>query len=312
MVDLRTPPVMRYRQPLIDAHVHIRGAKQTQLLLEAGRLYNISHFCGIGDVESIAACRDAFPGRFFGILRATFEDVNDAGAFKRRVRREIETAVSDHEIRGIKFWFKPQFNAQFGMYWDDARLDSLFEVMVEHDLVALIHIADPDIWFKRVYGDVKRYRTKLENYEQLENRLRRSPGLKVQAAHLGGDPEHLDHLRALLLRHEELYFDLSATKWLARELSRKPEESRAFIMEHANRLLWGSDLVVGRYGDMSLDDYVSRYYVHRHLWEGQGPLVSPIEDTDAAGPVTVHGLNLPLEVLEKVYCRNAEKLYRMN
>ena len=226
------------------------------------------------------------------------------------VRREIEAAVNDHEIRAVKFWFKPQFNAQFGMYWDDARMDALFEVMIAHDLIALVHVADPDIWFERVYGDVKRYRTKLQNYEQLENRLRRSPGLKVQAAHLGGDPEHLDHLRAMLLRHETLYFDLSATKWLARELSRKPEESRAFIIEHADRLLWGSDLVVGRYSDMNAEHYASRYYVHRHLWEGRGEMLSPIEDSDAPGPVTVHGLDLPLDVLTKIYCRNVEHLYK--
>ncbi len=312
MPKFMTPPVTRYEGPIVDAHVHIRRPDETRVMIEAARAYNIGMFCGIGDIHVIRQCREAFPGQIHGILRATFDDIHDAAAFKKRVRREIEAAVNDEEIRALKFWFKPQFNAQFGMYWDDPRLDPLFEIMIHHNLVALVHVADPDIWFKRVYGDVKRYRTKLENYEQLENRLLRSPGLKVQAAHLGGDPEHLDHLRAMLARHETLYLDLSATKWLARELSRKPMESRAFIIEHADRLMWGSDLVVGRYSDMSVDDYASRYYVHRHLWEGRGGLLSPIEDGDAQGPVTVQGLNLPDSVLTKIYRSNVERIYRFS
>jgi hypothetical protein len=126
---------------------------------------------------------------------------------------------------------------------------------------------------------------------------------------MGGDPEHLDHLTAMLGRHANLYLDLSATKWLARELSAKPEESRQFMATWADRLLWGSDLVIGRRTVTGVDDYANRYYVHRHLWEGRGVMRSPIDDPDAGRPVDVVGLDLPDDILEKIYRRTAERVY---
>jgi len=311
MPDLSVPPVARYDGPIVDAHVHIKPPERMRQFLRMAEAYGVGTYMGIADLDTVAACRAALPGRVVGIARPTFEDIADTAGCRRRVLTLLGRAVDEQDVRGVKFWFKPQFNASSGLYWDDARLDFVFDFMVEHRLVALIHIADPDIWFHRVYSDTARFGTKADAYGQLERRMRRHPGLLVQAAHLGGDPEHLDHLEALLADHANLHFDLSATKWVARELSAKPEQAREFVIRHADRLLWGSDLVVARQADMTFDDYATRYYVHRHLWEGTGRLLSPIEDADAGRPVMVAGLELPLDVLGSIYARNAERLYRI-
>jgi predicted TIM-barrel fold metal-dependent hydrolase len=306
------PSVARYRGPIIDGHVHMRTAAETRPFVEMAEAYGVTTFLGIGEPEALADCRRAFPGRVYGLVRLHFDQIGDPAAFRRYADDLIERAVGDLDVRGIKFWFKPAFNADTGLFWDDPRLDCVFDLMSRLGLVALVHIADPDVWWQHTYRDTARYGTKAETYRQLVNRLRRHPDVTVQVAHLGGDPEHLDHLDQLLDGHPNLHFDLSATKWLARELSRQPEASRRFLIRRADRLVWGSDLVVGRLPDMSFDDYATRYYVHRHLWEGGGTIASPIADEDAdRQPVMVQGLDLPMDVLERVYRLNAERFYRI-
>ncbi|MBN2581789.1 MAG: amidohydrolase family protein [Planctomycetes bacterium] len=305
------PPMARYLGPIIDAHMHLRTAAETRLFVEMAEAYGVRTFLGNGDLSFVADCRREFPGQFHGLVRLQYDRINDDEDFQRYAIGLLNQAVREEDIRGVKFWFKPMFNATSGLFWDDRRLDIVFDFLAEHRLVALVHIADPDVWWRHTYRDTARYGTKAETYRQLVNRLRRHRGVTVQAAHLGGDPEHLNHLDRLLDEHANLYLDLSATKWLARELSRKPDESRQFVVRRADRLLWGSDLVVARQQNMDFDDYATRYYVHRHLWEGRGPLLSPIPDDDADGPVTVQGLDLPPDVLEKIYRLNAERLYRI-
>jgi predicted TIM-barrel fold metal-dependent hydrolase len=308
--DFLSPPVVRYRGPMVDAHLHVRPPDQMSVYLQVAEAYGVRNYIGIADRVAIDACRAAMPGRLQGVLRLSYDDIADPAAFRRRTLDELKRAVQESRVRGVKFWFKPEFNARTKLYWDDARLDFLFDFMVERRLVALVHVADPDAWFRTVYRDTARFKTKAENYNQLENRMRGWRDLVVQAAHLGGDPEHLDHLARLLETYPNLHLDLSATKWMARELSARPEESRTFVIRWADRLLWGSDLVVARRADMTADDYATRYWVHRHLWEGRGRRASPIEDADAGHQVQVAGLDLPMEVLEKIYCRNAARLYR--
>jgi len=309
--DVSVPPVARYDGPIVDAHVHVRPPEMMGEFVRMAEAYGVRTYVGIADLATLSACRAAMPGRVVGVARVTYEDIADTARCRRRVLDLLRRAVEEQDVRGVKFWFKPQFNASSGLYWDDARLDFVFDFLVEHRLVAVVHIADPDIWFRRVYSDTSRYGTKADAYVQLEARCRRHPDLVVQVAHLGGDPEHLDHLSTLLDAYANLHFDLSATKWVARELSAKPDEARDFVIRYADRLLWGSDLVVGRRSDMAFEDYATRYYVHRHLWEGAGLLRSPIEDPDAGRPVMVAGLDLPLDVLRKIYVANAERLYRV-
>lgn len=310
MSHFSQPPVVRYRGPMVDGHMHVRTAAETRLFAEMAAGYGVRTFLGNGDLGFIADCRRAFPGRFYGLVRLRYDLIGDGAAFGRCATDLIERAVAEEDVRGVKFWFKPAFNADTGLFWDDPRLDPVFDLMGRRRLVALVHIADPDAWWRHAYCDTARYGTKAATYRQLVNRLRRHPDVQVQAAHLGGDPEHLDHLDRLLDEHPNLWFDLSATKWMARELSRQADAPRDFILRRADRLVWGSDLVVGRRPDMTFDDYATRYYVHRHLWEGRGPLPSPISDEDAEQePVIVQGLDLPMDVLERLYRLNAERLY---
>jgi hypothetical protein len=71
--------------------------------------------------------------------------------------------------------------------------------------------------------------------------------------------------------------------------------------------------VVTRHG-LEREHYVSRYWCHRTQWEsawrGQSPIDDPDYERSENGPATpaLHGLDLPAEVLRKVYRENAVRL----
>jgi predicted TIM-barrel fold metal-dependent hydrolase len=176
----------------------------------------------------------------------------------------------------------------------------------------MVHVADPDSWFRTMYADSAKYGTKADQYAGLERMLGLFPDMTWIAAHMGGDPEHADHLEALLERYPQLYFDTSATKWQVREASAHRDAVRALVLRHPGRFLFGSDLVT-RHG-LTREHYVSRYWCQRTLWESAWEGPSPIADPDYAPPPggpptpTLRGLALPAEVLAAVYHENAARL----
>jgi predicted TIM-barrel fold metal-dependent hydrolase len=176
----------------------------------------------------------------------------------------------------------------------------------------MVHVGDPDAWFRKMYTDTAKFGTKSDQYVGLDRMMQMFPDVTWIGAHMGGDPEHPDHLEALLERNPKLYFDTSATKWQVREVSAHRDAVRSLLCRHPGRFLFGSDLVT-RHG-LDREHYVSRYWCHRTLWESNWVGRSPIADADfdhdpeEPGTPPLHGLDLPLEVLDQVYFRNAKKL----
>jgi predicted TIM-barrel fold metal-dependent hydrolase len=172
--------------------------------------------------------------------------------------------------------------------------------------------ADPDVWFQTVYADRDKYGSKSDQYVGLERMLELFPDLTWIGAHMGGDPEHPDHLEALLERYPHLYLDTSATKWQVREVSARRDAVRSLVCRHPDRFLFGSDLVTRHH--LPREHYVSRYWAQRTLWESDWEGESPIADPDyrpgpgePATPPLV-GLELPADVLRRVYHDNAARL----
>ena len=176
----------------------------------------------------------------------------------------------------------------------------------------MVHVSDPDVWFNTVYADAAKFGTKPSQYVGLERMLQLFPDVTWIGAHMGGDPEHPDHLQDLLERYPNLHFDTSATKWQVREISPRAAAIRDLIVRFPDRFLFGSDLVT-RAG-LVWEHYVSRYWCQRTLWEsawrGRSPIADPDFKHEGAEPETplLQGVNLPPDVLRKVYADNANRL----
>jgi predicted TIM-barrel fold metal-dependent hydrolase len=91
---------------------------------------------------------------------------------------------------------------------------------------------------------------------------------------------------------------------------------RAFFVKHQDRILFGSDFIVDGVGDMQLgsvshtaptvDDAVEFFTRHWKYFETDA--VQMDHPTPIQGPWKVDAINLPAEVLKKIYVTNAERL----
>jgi predicted TIM-barrel fold metal-dependent hydrolase len=143
----------------------------------------------------------------------------------------------------------------------------------------------------------------------LERLAARRPALRLVAAHLAGPGSDAAEASRLLSRIPNLALDLSAR--LA-DLSAGGEEARALLLEHADRVLFGTNLHVERRarGEVMIvgagrTAAEVRDFFRAHLRF----LESRDADIPLPGAGDLRGLGLPREVLERLYHRNAERLY---
>ncbi len=290
--------------PIIDVHTHINGTEAAKVyrdvadLFGIGRIYSMSRFQNIGTLREILGDRI----RFITVPDYMAEDKRHAftkGWFERIGQ------FAEAGSRLCKFWAAPRALD----YERELDLPGTFAIDSEHRRTAMnlardagmmfmAHIADPDTWFATKYADSSRYGTKLDQYVGFEKMLDEFGDVPWIAAHMGGYPEDLGFLDALLSRHDNLNLDTSATKWIVREVSKHSrDEVLDFLKRWTGRILFGSDIVTlddhlkagsnpaaaaelaaGR--EEAFDLYASRYFALRTLWEGDYDGESPIADPD--------------------------------
>ena len=303
-----TPPARKVGTPIVDMHTHMTEPARNHELVEAARLYNVSRIVAIVPLDQGLALQARYPGEIAIAARALGQDRRVKEAIEDRAVALVHRAHA-HQVPLIKLWFAPRIRDRLDFLLDSPRLDRLFDAIAACGMGALVHVSDPDRWFERKYDPAK-YGTKADQYPMLETRLRQFPTIPFLAAHMGGDPEHLDHLAALLTRYPNLYLDTSATKWIVRELGRQRNAAREFFRRWAERICFGTDQVVVTEPDPAR--YAVRYWVHQMFWETDLVCPSPIPDPDSDGTPMLRGLDLAEDILTQIYGKNAERAFRIS
>jgi hypothetical protein len=210
--------------------------------------------------------------------------------------------------RIVKFHLAPQTLLRTGLTMDSPRLRRVMEEAVARGMVLMSHVGDPELWYQTRYADAAKFGTRAEHYRGWEGLLDEFCHGPWLGAHLGGYPENLPYLQELLDRFPNLSLDLSATRWVVREISQRREAAREFVLRNQDRLVWGSDQVSG--DDRGFDFLASRWWCHRKLWETAWIGPSPIFDPDLPEEAQprIQGLALPAEVLQKLYHDNIAAL----
>ena len=209
------------------------------MMFEVAEEFGISRIISMCGPDDILVLRERFGERigFNGPLSKKTIDEPDDEAY-RLLDRFLKAGV---EI--IKYWSALR-GRERGLFVDAPwRIEATSAARAAGIRIMMVHVADPDVWFRTVYADAAKFGTKPEQYRGLVRMLEMFPDMTWIAAHMGGDVEHPDHLEALLEKHPNLYFDTSATKWQVREASRHPEAVRALICKYPERFFFGSDLV---------------------------------------------------------------------
>jgi hypothetical protein len=319
--DRLGPPVA----PIVDVHTHIHGVGAARIYDEARRLFGVRLTYTMTQHQEWSVVRDALGDSVRFIAFPSFRDPDKSKLHRDGFLKIIERARTEVGARMLKLWSSPKLR---DLVTDGAtdvwELDSPWRVKAcelgeSLGMMFMVHVADPDLWFRYKYGDVARYGTKASQYIGLERMLDRftSPWI---AAHMGGWPEDLGFLDGLLGRHPNLHLDTSATKWVARELSKHPAgEVVNFLERWRGRVLFGSDIVAmddhlspskstgsikadqSSSPEGAFDLYASRYFVLRTMFETAYDGESPIADGDlglerpSADPMRaarLRGLNL--------------------
>jgi predicted TIM-barrel fold metal-dependent hydrolase len=211
---------------------------------------------------------------------------------------------------GYKIWAGPwhrrlQPDQEGHRYVDDPAHEATFRQMEAIQMVgASIHIADPNGPFGNRtpwLADPIEYWTQIQAWR---NVLVRHPNLIVVVAHgnwLVCQDAQLDYLRYLLATFPNLYIDLAATFQYYHLVD--TANLQAFMTEWADRILFGTD--IGRLQDAAA--VKSRVAAYDRCFR--------ILETDQQveggffGMNPTRGLALPREVLEKIYYRNALRVY---
>lgn len=311
--------------PIIDVHTHVmltgpgdptagppqpgpnRTTDQAQLMLEVATEFGIEQLWTMCIPDDIPPLRERFGDRLLFNASIWKKPDEPEEAAYRLLERNLELGV-----KVIKFWAAPR-GRERGLLVDAPwRIEAARRAIAAGIRLFMVHVGDPDAWFRTVYTDTVKFGTKADQYTGLKRLLEEFPQVVWIGAHMGGDPEHPDHLQELLERYPHYHLDTSATKWQVREVSAQRDAMRALILRHPRRFLFGSDLVTRH--NLPREHYVSRFWCQRTLWESAWEGRSPIADPDfkaeageSSTPV-LRGLALPLEILEQVYHANAQRL----
>lgn len=321
--------------PIVDAHTHIHGIKAARVYKEVRELFGVARTYSMSTLSEVSALRD-----FFGdsIDFIAVPDFNTDDRKHAHTAGFLDSIERFHALgsRVVKFWSAPRardYGREVGEP-DLLALDSHWRLEAMNlaeslGMMFMTHVADPNTWFEKKYNDAREYGSKLDQYIALERALDRFTTPWI-AAHMGGWPEDLVFLDALLTRHDNLHLDTSATKWMVRELSKQPrDELVAFLIKWKGRILFGSDIVTmdehlapaadpvatrsvqASSPREAFDLYASRYWALRTLFETEYEGESSIADPDLAmvdpdqydemSAPTLRGKSIPSDLLQSLY-----------
>ncbi|HQY87994.1 MAG TPA: amidohydrolase family protein [Tepidisphaeraceae bacterium] len=307
-VNFRQPwPRAPVNGTVIDGHVHLLGSRHAESWFEAADHFGIDNFVSQTPLEEVLTLSRRWGHRLQFVAVPNWMKLGEPNRIDDWMRRLDAFANIGSKI--AKAHLAPGTIKRTKLTIDGEEMSKIFRAMRDRGMIIMTHVGDPQLWYDGKYKDDAEYGTRADHYRLWSQRLEEHRGWPWLAAHLGGWPEGLNDMQGMLDRFPDLILDLSATKWIVRELSVQRDQAREFIMRNQDRLIWGSDQVSTDNRDF--DFYASRWWCHRKLfetaWRGPSPILDP--DATSERPSKIDGLALPTTVLQKLYHDNVQRLF---
>ena len=327
---IKQTPVERPRFPAVDAHNHLGGAfgggweqrpvsELLDVLDQAGVVGFVDLDGGWGEDilhRHLDQFKAAAPERFFhfgGIDWSQWPEHGDRfGEWAaRRLRAQVRRGAQGLKVwKGLGLHVQDQ-RSQF-VAVDDLRLDPIWSTAAELKIPVLVHVADPVAFFQPLDRFNERWEelhahpdwrfpsppfpSFLSIVEALARVVLRHPETRFIGAHVGCYSENLGWVSTLLDRAPNFYVDMGAR---ISELGRQPYTARRFFLQHADRILFGTDFAAA----------VEMYRLHYRFLETDDEYFNyALEPVPPQGRWSIYGLYLPDDVLEKVYRLNARRI----
>lgn len=310
-------PVTRARFPFVDVHAHLWGeitrARADDIVrkmdaLNMAVMVNLSGGSGERLRRTVQALQGPYPDRFVVFANPSYAGIDEPGYAERTAAQLAEDVRNG--ARGLKI-FKNLGMEVFDaagrrVRVDDPRLDALWAKAGELGIPVLIHTADPaSFWepmdrYNERWLELKerpgRRRSGEPTWEQLITEqlhvFRKHPGTTFIGAHFLWMANDLDRLGRVLDSLPNVMVELGAVIY---DPGRQPRHAAAFFERYQDRILMGKDVwEPSEYWTYfrvleTADEYFP-YYRKRHaFWR-------------------LYGLDLPDDVLRKVYAGNARRI----
>lgn len=208
--------------------------------------------------------------------------------------------------------------------FDDPVYAPYWEKMAELGMPLIFHVNDPEEfwdadkvpdWAREMgwfYGDGS-YIDNEDQYRQVLAVLDRHPSLKVVFAHFFFLSAQLDRLAEYLDRYPNMHVDLTPGIEMYFNFAREPEKTREFFIKYQDRIIYGTDigaraLLRDREVGIEAEESLARIEVVRGFLENDGPFNLTHEGFLFGGrEAEFYGINLPEDVLDKIYYQNFER-----
>jgi predicted TIM-barrel fold metal-dependent hydrolase len=347
MLKVRESRVERARFPVIDFHTHIsRSAKsQNGVAISAERRYsgspeslvavmdrknirtmvNLTGGYDQGLAETVNRYDRAFPGRFVTFTEPCYERWGKTN-YPQLQADAIEQAHRQG-ARGLKIlktlglYLRENITSGKLVKIDDSRFDPMWDACGQLNMPVAIHVADPAAFFLPADRFNERYE-ELNNhpdwsfygrdFPQIEELLtarnrvfQRHPRTQFVVLHVGNYAENLANVAENLDRFPNMTVDIAAR---IGELGRQPRTARKFFDKYQDRILFGTDATPSgnEFPQQLFNDQLYEIY-YRFLETDDEYFDYAPSHIPPQGRWRIYGIDLPEEILRKVYYENAAR-----
>lgn len=310
------------KYPAIDFHGHpggrinssegLAGMGASLDSLNVRLMVSADNLSGGGLQRAVAAVRGStgMKDRVRVLAGIDFSNVGPGWAAKAVAQLEADVAagaVGVGEIgKGLGLSIRKSDGTRLKI--DDPELDPIWDACARLKLPVFIHTADPQEFFQPIdYANERwlelalfpgrRYpKDRFPGFEQLmterDNLFRKHRTTTFVAAHMGWHANDLGRLGRMMTEMPNLYTEIGAVLY---DIGRQPRAAHDFFIRFQDRILFGKDSFQPEeypyYWRVleTKDDYFDYYRGYHAFWK-------------------LYGIDLPDDVLKKVYYQNALKI----
>jgi len=323
--------------PVVNCHWHL-GENEAdydtavEVMDATGVAVSIDLSGGTGDkLQRKLSWAKKHEGRFLVFCGFPFEEEDrDDPDIGRKLADSLDESIS----MGAAGCGEMGFSVIHGYHeWADRRLDPFWEKAIELKAPLNFHSAQPSRywrnespWNRIESGTVRGIRPKCQ-HAMLRDRdavLERYPELIFIAAHSSYAADQVPYLIYLMETFPNFIVDINAS---LEEWGKRPQEFYDFCVDYQDRIVYGTDwgvhqkarTVAGGSHEKLIEDWKAFAMAH-YLFLGTGQRMIPCPFNGNQGryltsrvngfPRYSHdGVDLPNEVLEKIYYRNAQRIF---
>jgi uncharacterized protein len=312
--------VTKAKYPFIDVHNHQFNMPEQNLnslaaemdKLNMAVMVNLSGR-GFGSTEhldkSLANVKRTLPKRFIVFTNMDFAAIDDkewADRMVRQLEEDVKKGANGLKIyKSLGMFSKDKSGNRIKI--DDPRIDPIWKKCGELNIPVLIHSADPkqfwqpidknnERWLELKTHPGRRHDNDPVSWEMIIQEqhalFRKHPKTIFINAHLGWFGNDLKKLASLMDEFPNMYTEIGA---VIAELGRQPRAAREFLVKYQDRVMFGKDSwVPGEYETYfrvleTADEYFPYHKRYHAFWR-------------------MYGLDLPDDVLKKIYFKNALRI----